>query len=369
MPELAEVEACRVLLETHLSTSMRPKSSSHKDLQITNCICAKDEKIFVNGCTKPLQKFMQQKGGAVYVERVLRKAKFLIIVLLYVPKEVSNKKRKRNPQTSKRACLVAHLGMTGSFVVKGVDSFNYVSFEVDAEIWPPRFTKFELNLANGEKIAYVNARRFGRLRFFLCQENEKECTWEDAYSEIMCTYEPMKSLAPDALLEPPTAKEFYEFVTKKTKSTKKGKGASSSTLPIKNLLMNQNKLVSGLGNWMCDEICYQAKMHPETRVANLSLADCKHLLSKIKMISSKAVAVHADYSKFPKSWLFHVRWGKKGKGKNRATKDADGNSLKFIQVGGRTTCYVPKVQLKSRPGMLFLRYSYYIMLDINHARY
>jgi formamidopyrimidine-DNA glycosylase len=50
-------------------------------------------------------------------------------------------------------------------------------------------------------------------------------------------------------------------------------------------------------------------------------------------------AVGADSEQFPAGWLFHRRWGKV------AGKDANGHRLDFITVGGRTSCYVPALQV------------------------
>jgi formamidopyrimidine-DNA glycosylase len=55
-------------------------------------------------------------------------------------------------------------------------------------------------------------------------------------------------------------------------------------------------------------------------------------------ILKKAVEVSAESSRFPKSWLFHHRWGKK------AERDSKGEAVQFDQVGGRTTAWVPSRQ-------------------------
>merc|ERR1712150_17314 len=82
-------------------------------------------------------------------------------------------------------------------------------------------------------------------------------------------------------------------------------------------------------------------------------------MGELLSVCKKACEVEADYRRFPRSWLFHYRWGK---GKSAAAmvekhgdKDAkasyaalpDGSPIKFMQVGGRTTAYVPASQGKS----------------------
>lgn len=57
-----------------------------------------------------------------------------------------------------------HFGMTGSFAVRGLGATKYKSFTVDESSWPPRFTKLQLEFSNGTEVAFVDARRFARVR-------------------------------------------------------------------------------------------------------------------------------------------------------------------------------------------------------------
>lgn len=82
--------------------------------------------------------------------------------------------------------LLAHFGMTGSFVVRGVAPLAYQEFKVHDTNWPPRFTKLEIDFGRGVALAFCDPRRLGRLRL----RNDPELQ------------EPWCSLAPDALLEP-----------------------------------------------------------------------------------------------------------------------------------------------------------------------
>ena len=67
------------------------------------------------------------------------------------------------------ACLLLHFGMTGAVIVEGVAAPVYKNFSVDESAWPPRFTKLELVLCDGEpnapsiRLAYTDPRRFGRI--------------------------------------------------------------------------------------------------------------------------------------------------------------------------------------------------------------
>ncbi len=54
----------------------------------------------------------------------------------------------------------------------------------------------------------------------------------------------------------------------------------------------------------------------------------------------KSIAVDADYERYPKTWLFHHRWGK-------AKEAVTSRKQKIVHdtIGGRTTAWVPAVQV------------------------
>ena len=54
--------------------------------------------------------------------------------------------------------------MTGSCLVRGQPAPKYKSFSVDEASWPPKYTKLELALSDGGRLAYCDPRRFGRVK-------------------------------------------------------------------------------------------------------------------------------------------------------------------------------------------------------------
>ncbi len=58
-------------------------------------------------------------------------------------------------------------------------------------------------------------------------------------------------------------------------------------------------------------------------------------------VPQTAVEAGADSEKFPKSWLFHQKWGN---GKKGPAPRLEGNKIEYKQVGGRTTAFVPALQ-------------------------
>lgn len=116
--------------------------------------------------------------------------------------------------------------------------------------------------------------------------------------------------------------------------------ASDSTSPqIKALLLDQS-FAAGVGNWVGDEVLYQARVHPATRSRDLREATGKLVLDTLRQVVHAAVSANADADRFPRHWLFHYRWAK-GKG---AQKDVAGRPIIFVTVGGRTSAVVPALQ-------------------------
>jgi formamidopyrimidine-DNA glycosylase len=187
--------------------------------------------------------------------------------------------------------------MTGSFQV----------YEDPAD--RPRFWKLEVVLDDGTRIAMPNARRLGRIRLI-----------EDPPREP-----PICHLGFDPLLNLPAADEFSRLL-------------AARRAPIKAVLLDQS-FAAGVGNWIADEVLYQARIDPRRRACDLPPACRVALRAKLRQVIRRAVAVDADNRRFPRTWLFHVRWGKK-----KDARTVAGQKIRHITVAGRTTAYVPSRQ-------------------------
>jgi len=104
---------------------------------------------------------------------------------------------------------------------------------------------------------------------------------------------------------------------------------------IKAVLLDQT-LFAGVGNWLADEILYQARLSPHHLASDLTAAQTKALHKSVLAVVKKAVSVSADYERFPKTWLFHHRWGRV-----KNSKTSRGQKIIHEEVGGRTTAWVP----------------------------
>ena len=74
-------------------------------------------------------------------------------------------------------------------------------------------------------------------------------------------------------------------------------------------------------------------------VRDLSSDELKRVRSRVQSIIRKAVDVQSVSDRFPRSWLFHDRWGKSV----GARTDRD-EEIVFTTVAGRTTAWVPTAQ-------------------------
>ncbi|KIW18393.1 formamidopyrimidine-DNA glycosylase [Exophiala spinifera] len=224
---------------------------------------------------------------------------------------------------------VMHFGMSGWLKFKDEHTYYYRRKEGEAEEpWPPKFVKFLLETApeSGEdkvEAAFVDMRRFARIRLVDCPGEE------------IRNVTPLKENGPDPVID----KDVVTVEWLKTKCRAK-------KVPIKAMLLDQAN-ISGIGNWVGDEIMYNAKMHPEQYANTLSDEQIAQLHKSIQYVCTTAVELLGDSEKFPDDWLFKHRW-QKGK-KNASNTLPNGEKIAFLTVGGRTSAVVPSIQKKTGP--------------------
>lgn len=277
MPELPEVEYARRLLETHM-----------KGRTFAEVTCA-DDPVVIEGVSP------EELGKTLTGRTVLaahRHGKYLWLRL------------DRSPWP------LFHLGMTGEFrLPRDIPLRLESSPKVLDDTWPPKFTKVFMKLDDGVEIAFVNKRRFGRVRLVadITRDN------------------PVAALGFDPLNSLPPLDEFRRLLAER-------RGV------IKGVLLDQS-FAAGVGNWIADEILYQARIDPRRRAGTLSEDDVAALYRALETVIEHAVQVNADKDRFPETWLFHHRWDKKA-----GATTAKGEPIQHITVAGRTTAYVPSVQ-------------------------
>jgi len=190
-----------------------------------------------------------------------------------------------------------HFGMTGWF--------HFYRSPADR----PRFIKLELTTDDGRRVAYADARRFGRIR--LQQDPPRE--------------PPVSLLGFDPLEGLPPAAELARHLARRK-------------APLKAVLLDQ-ALFAGVGNWIADEVLYQARLSPHRPARSLTSGEVRRLRDRLHEVIRRAVAAGADSDRFPPSWLFHTRWGRRA-----GSVTARAEAIVHETIGGRTTAWVPTRQ-------------------------
>lgn len=287
MPELPEVETSRRRVEKLL-----------KGKRIVEVLPDPDDRIVYDRASP--DEFRAAVEGA-RVKGTGRKGKYFWLVL------------------DRKPWPVFHLGMSGNVEIRKKGKFAKVwgglklwsepsRKGLDARILP--FCRLRMTAEDGSEVAITDPRRFGRIRLA-----------EDPLAEA-----PISKLGHDPLIAFPGAKDLAGILKKRR-------------APIKAVLLDQG-VFAGVGNWIADEVLYQARLSPHRLAAKLSVAEVTRLRSTLLAVVRKSIAVDADYARYPKSWLFHHRWGK---AKEAVT--ARKQKIRHDTIGGRTTAWVPSVQV------------------------
>ena len=224
-------------------------------------------------------------------------------------------------ELDRRPWPVFHLGMTGNVEIRSPKSKGgrFAKAWGGLQLWsePKRekglpglpFCRLRLLADDGTEVAITDPRRFGRIRLA-----------QDPLSEP-----PISNLGFDPLIKFPSARELAVLLAKRR-------------APIKAVLLDQG-LFAGVGNWIADEVLYQARLSPHRLTSKLTAAEVARLRTKLLTVIKRSVSVAADYDRYPRTWLFHHRWGKQ-EGAVTSAK----HRIRHDTIGGRTTAWVPGLQ-------------------------
>jgi formamidopyrimidine-DNA glycosylase len=185
--------------------------------------------------------------------------------------------------------VLLHFGMTGDL--------KY--YEDPSE--RPKHERFAFVFDNGFQLGFDDPRKFARI----------------LYLEDVQAYIHSLPLGEDA--QRISEVDFLELI-----SNKKGQ--------LKAFLLNQQYL-AGVGNLYADELCYQTRIHPATRIESLTLKQKKFLFLTLQNILNFAVEQRANYKDYPEDWLW--QWRREG----FVPADGRGVVRKAI-IAGRTTYFL-----------------------------
>ncbi len=110
--------------------------------------------------------------------------------------------------------------------------------------------------------------------------------------------------------------------------------------PLKTLLLDQRGY-PGIGNWMADEICWRARIAPQSPTGTLTDDQLNVVWRITRQVARDAIRVIGnDWGTPPDSWLFNHRW------KDGGTCPRTGCRTELIRsdLRGRTTCWCPTCQ-------------------------
>ena len=193
--------------------------------------------------------------------------------------------------------LLMHFGMTGD-----------LEYFEDLDRDPPH-DRFLISFENGYHLAFEDQRMFGNVDLI----------------EDLDDFVRKKKLGPDALeLDPASFRERFE-------------GRKGS---VKAALMNQ-QLVAGVGNIYSDEMLFQARLHPETRIEQLDDATLEKLFEETRRVLETAIERGAYPQELPDNFLLsHRREGERCPRSN--------GEIRKLKAAGRTAYYCPACQPKAR---------------------
>lgn len=284
MPELPEVETIKIGLQKKI-------------------IGLKISKIQVNSARSFVGDPNQVKGQKLL--KIWRKAKILGIEL------------------SGNVTLLFHLKMTGQLIWVGEKSRLIGGHPTPDMVdkMPNTHTRVIFSFSDGSHLYFNDQRRFGWVRIV----NSGQLTADSS----------LKNLGPE-----PLEKEFSREVLKENLLKHK-------SMPIKVAIMDQ-KVVSGVGNIYASEACFNAKLDPRKKIAELTDKEFKKLHGGI-------IKSLQDGIKFGGSSRAHFvdPEGKKGYfldyaycyGRDKHPCKICGTKIKKIQLGGRGTYFCEHCQI------------------------
>ena len=217
--------------------------------------------------------------------------------------------------------LVIHLKMTGQMVYRGEENWGagHPSGDLLAAL-PNKSTRVEIIFSDGSKLFFNDQRKFGWMRLLPSAEVENLPFFQ--------------KVGPEPLEDKFSEDDFAKRFSRKKKSR------------IKAALLDQT-VIAGVGNIYADEALWRAKIHPETRVEDLSEDDIVRLYESVRFVMKLSIEkggstarnyVNADGERGNYLDFANV-YGKTGQPCTRC-----GEKIIKIKVAGRGTHICPNCQ-------------------------
>lgn len=166
-------------------------------------------------------------------------------------------------QLSTYYTLVIHLKMTGQLVFRGEQNFG-AGHPNDSLIGglPDKSTRVMLSFDDGSRLYFNDQRKFGWIKIFPTPE--------------VMNIDFMHRMGPEPLEDSFTSTEFISRIRRRKNTT------------IKAAILDQTVL-AGVGNIYADESLWGAKIHPATRVRDVTDEKLSLLLNEIKYVMNLSI--------------------------------------------------------------------------------
>ncbi|MFX1445670.1 MAG: Fpg/Nei family DNA glycosylase [Promethearchaeota archaeon] len=192
--------------------------------------------------------------------------------------------------------IVFHFGMSGD-----LKYFNDIKEE-------PNHSRILFEFTNGNFLSYVSQRMFGRV---------------DLTNDIADFIINKKNLGVDAL-----KMNFEEFK----------KSLEKRTAFAKSALMNQS-IIAGIGNIYSDEILFQAKIHPKTKINKISNSKLRELFETIKKVLKVGIEKKGILNTYPNEFIIPHR-------KINEYCPNCGGKIQRFEISQRHGFYCPNCQIQ-----------------------
>ena len=301
MPELPEVETVRRGLESILL------GAKIGDVVVRN-----------RRLRWPIPPDFEARLAGLTLVQVERRSKYLLFRLsgpesvgAVSPRMLPQREIALEPLPQVAGTMLAHLGMTGSFVAHRADALPALRTHDHVDI--------HLITSGGYYVLrYNDPRRFGSMHFF---------AGEDAAQPLLA------HLGPEPLTDALDSAHLYRETRRRTVAVK--------------LALMDNTLVVGVGNIYANESLFRAGIHPNRAANRISLARYARLVHEVKTVLTEAIAAggstlrdFVNTSGEPGYFqLDYFVYGRDGKPCRTC-----GTPLKLMRHGGRATVFCARCQ-------------------------
>ena len=218
---------------------------------------------------------------------------------------------------SNEETLLIHLGMSGRMLISG----HQIGDHYHEHPAPAKHDHVVFNMANGARITFNDARRFGAMDLM------PTAGCEDHWL--------MRDLGPEPLGN--AFDEAYLIERLKNRNT-----------PIKSALLDQ-RIVSGLGNIYVCEVLFRAGIHPTRKAGKISAKRVSTLLPIIRDVLQEAIAAGGSSLKDFRQADGELGYFQHGfqvydrENQPCQTPDCDGEITRIVQ-SGRSSFFCPQCQ-------------------------